>query len=157
MKTLIIILLLPFMANAQYEYYEEEATDLDNAVNVQIRGGYQFESEDAAQDILIAPSVSFRAHGIGLTPELVIHYDNSQPVEFGLKMSYKWNFVEAGYGRYFAIYSLDKGATDYNTWLNLWFVSLHCNLLRQNWFIEYDYMNGSRITLGVNGLISKLK
>lgn len=161
MKKLIIlmtVLLIGLFAQAQYVYYEEDQTDLDNSVTIFIRGGYQFKSAEAPQDIITAFGFPFRAHGIALTPEVIIHYDQSQPVDCGVKASYKWNNIEAGYGRYFSVYSLDKGKTDYNTWCNMFFVSYHATLLRQNWFFETDYYNENlRVTLGVNGLIAKLQ
>lgn len=141
MKTLTYITLFSFLTlTAQAQ------------ITVQLRGGYDFSN-----DIVIAPSVSLRAHGFALTPDLIIHVRNDAPVEAGVKISYQIGAVEFGYGRYAIVYSTDAYDKEKNTWGNDWFVQYNTHLLRQDWFVQAEYMNSLRLTIGVKGLIAKLK
>jgi hypothetical protein len=145
MKTLTYLTLMFFLTMNVHAQKESEIT-------VQLRGGYDFD-----KDIVIAPSVSFRAHGFALTPDLIIHWSNDKPVEAGMRLSYQAGPVEFGYGRYAVVYSTDKYDEDKNDWGNNFFVQYNKHLLRQDWFIQAEYMNSFRLTLGVKGLIAKLQ
>lgn len=149
MKLTILFLFIALTANAQYVEHE---TDIDNAINVYMRGGYAFNTSSPQ----LGGGFVARSHNIGMAAELNIPWSDTEAKEFGIRLSYKLGAFEAGYGRYMLLFTTDKYDQDKNGYGNMFFVSYHKNLYRQNWFIEADYMNGFRLTLGVNGLISKL-
>jgi hypothetical protein len=125
-----------------------------NGITMQMRGGYDFR-----KDIVISAAISFRHQGFAITPELIGHYKDDSPVEGGIKLSYEYKGVEAGYGLYGILYSTDKGTelNAKNGWGNNFFIQYSKTVLKQNWFLQVEYMKTARITLGVRGLISKHK
>ncbi len=108
--------------------------------------GYGFKTVEP----IISPNVSFAAYGLALSPEMRIHWRPTQPASFGLKISYEhtlFNNVtgQAGYGRYFDLYSTDEYDKGRNGWSNLYFVSVHYSY----YFIEYDWQKQSVLSAGV--------
>jgi len=140
MKTLLIIILLPVLANGQ--------------ISLQIRSGYSFKTNEG----IISPAINFAAHGFALSPEFIVTTNDNSPAYFGLKIGYEyvignnWS-LGAGYGRYFTLYSMDKYASYKNGWSNLVFSSVHW----RSWFVEYGYMNGSMVSIGFKENIGGLQ
>ena len=125
---LLFLFFIPFLVNAQ--------------ISFQMRTGYQIKTIQP----FISQSVQFAAHGLAIQPEMVVTWRNDQPAYFGLKMSYQYQFIEAGYGRYFALFSLDKYDQYRNGWMNLFFVSGHWK--RYFAEIDYDKINGIALSIG---------
>lgn len=104
---------------------------------------------------VVATGFYFNAHGFGITPEMIIPCDNSSGVNMGIKLSYKYKFIQAGYGRYFDWYTTDKYDSYKNGYSNSYFVAFHWKFnverMIEKWFVEYSYndRNGSLITIGV--------
>ena len=123
-----------------------------NGIMMQMRGGYDFR-----KDIVISAAVSARVNGFAITPEIIGHYKDDSPVEGGIKLSYEYKSIEAGYGLYGILYSTDKGTelNAKNGWGNNFFIQYSKTVLKQNWFVQVEYMKTTRITLGVRGFISK--
>ncbi len=141
MKTLLIVLLLPYLANGQ--------------ISLQIRSGYAFNTNEP----IIAPAINFAAYGFALSPEMMITYKDNSPAFFGLKMSYEYIVMndislQAGYGRYFTLYSMDKYDAYKNGWSNLWLGAVHW----RSWFIEYNYLSRNNVlSIGFKENIGRLK
>ncbi len=132
MKKLIIALLfLPFIARSQ--------------ISFQMRLGYATKTVEP----IVCSGVEFVYNGFAMTPEMIIHYRNTQPVDFGMKVSYQYSFIQIGYGRYFDLFTTDKGYSNLNGFSNLFFIAGHW----KQYFIEYDYLRQSIITIGAKATI----
>lgn len=130
-KLLFCLMLTPLIGNAQ--------------TSVQMRTGYNFKTVDA----FISGAVNFKTHGFGLSPEMIVLSKQDAPVSFGLKMSYTIGSFEAGAGRYFDLINTDpypenKLATP-NGWSNDYFISYTKGIF----FIEYEYKQGHRLSIGI--------
>ena len=118
-------------------------------LSTQISAGYAFKTIEP----VLSPVLNFEAHGFSLSPTMIIHIKRDQPANFGLKFSYQWHFLQAGYGRFFDLYSTDKYNSYLNGWSNLFFVSLHVKInsevIPNDWFIEGDYDKQFLLSIGV--------
>jgi hypothetical protein len=110
----------------------------DANISFQMRGGYALKQAG----VIIAPAVNFKAHGFAMSPEMIVNASTTQAVNFGLKLSYQYKFIEVGYGKYFDLYSTDKFDLYRNGFSNLLFVDAHY----KNYFFEVD--NLLRLTIG---------
>jgi hypothetical protein len=121
-----------------------------NGIMMQMRGGYDFR-----KDIVISAAVSFRHQGFAITPELIGHYKDDSPQELGVKVSYQYKGIEAGYGVYaVADWVSSESKTAIHRGDNF-FIQYSKTIKKLDWFVQAEYMNTTRITLGVRGLISK--
>ena len=130
------------------------ASTCNGQISMQIRSGAAFKTKEP----IIAGAVNFAAHGLALTPEMIVTFKDNSPAYFGLKMSYEYLIrdelsIEGGYGRYFTLYSTDKYDDYRNGWSNLFFVSSHW----RKFFLEYDYLNGSILSIGFKETIGRLQ
>jgi hypothetical protein len=134
-KVLMIGAILPTMAKAQ--------------VYFQMRTGWSVNTSE----YIVSPSVSFQAHNISLQPEMIVYPKRDQPAEFGVKASCQYKFVEAGAGRYFALYSTDKFDEYRNCFANQFFVAGHY----KKYFLQYGYDTklGHLISVGVKLNVAK--
>lgn len=138
MKALILILLACIYASC-----------LKAQVSVSMRAGYAFKS----QDLFVAPALHLSAHNISLIPEFIVSNKDNKPAYFGVRGSYQYRFIEAGAGHYFGLFSVDAYDKDKNGWYTSLFVAGHYKI----WFIQYEYLRGNRISLGIKEQISNIK
>lgn len=131
MKTLSIILLTCIYTSC-----------LNAQISGSMRSGYAFKSKD----LFISGSMYLSAHNISLIPELIISNKDDKPAYFGLKASYQYKFIEMGAGHYFALLSVDAYDKDK---VNGWHTSLFTAIHYKSWFIQYEYLRGNRLSIGV--------
>lgn len=149
MKTLILILncLLLFLgSNAQGD--DTKAAD----ISIQARAGYR----NNPNELIIAAAVNFKAYGFALSPELIASTSDASAANFGLKMSYRYKWVEAGYGWYFNLYSTDAYDKGRNGSGSLYFVSVFV----RKWFLSCDYnqyVNSVSFSIGYRETIGRLQ
>jgi hypothetical protein len=113
-----------------------------------MRAGYAFKTVEP----IISPSLGYSFDNFSFNPEMVIHWKNTEPVDFGWKLSYQFKFIEFGAGPYYSIYSLDKNnklEENRNHWYPLYFISAHYD----GYFIELDYLNQPTISIGAKTII----
>lgn len=108
-----------------------------------------------------SPSVSlaacFNSYGFGISPEIFIIDGLSEGANFGAKFSYEHYFgtigIQAGYGKYYDLYSTDEYDKYKNGFKDLYFISLHktieSEILPHDWFLEYDLYDGNCISIGI--------
>lgn len=119
---------------------------LQAQVSFDMRAGYSVNTVD----VVVAAGMQFSAHNLFLHPEMMVYTRDDAPVCFGLKIGYSHPFsgdwwIAGGYGRYFDLFSTNKGNTNRNGWSNM----LFANVGWTKWFAEYDYRKGNVITIGV--------
>ncbi len=129
--TTFFLFLFPMLLNAQ--------------ISMQFRSGYNHSAF-----LGIAPVLAL--NGFAVAPEMIINVKKDAPVNFGMKISYQYKFIELGYGRYYNLYTVDKYDSYRNGWSNLIFVSGHYN----KWFIEAGYNKRISLSVGVRELFSNM-
>lgn len=143
MRKLIII--ISFLAAAIASYSQ-------SALSLQIRGGYDFKTSQP----IISGSMDLSGHNIHLTPELIVNTGNNTPAHFGLKASYEYPInnwsIQAGCGYFFELYSTDKYDANLNGFIPIPFTAIHY----KNFFIQYDYVHGSQISIGYREQINNV-
>lgn len=137
MKLITLLLTLPLFASAQ-------------SIDASLRIGMNTKPST----LVIAPGFDFKAHGLALSPEMIIDVAQDQPANFGLKLSYEVPVsifkLRAGAGMFYQLYSLDKYDMDKNGYkANVFFSAQY-----DKWFGMIEYMNGVRLSIGVRTRIS---
>ncbi len=125
------------------------ASTCNGQISLQMRSGYMFKTKEP----FVSPAINFGAYGLALSPEMIVCYKDNSPAYFGVKMSYQYKFIQAGYGRYFTLFSTDDYDKFKNGWSNMFFVSAHW----KKFFLEYDYLNGNVLSIGFKENIGGLQ
>lgn len=114
-------------------------------MSASMRAGYSFKTTD----VFLTPGLNYTiANTVTLGGEMMVNLKQAAPVNFGFKASYQYKFIEVGSGIWAMVYSTDgvnnKGAND-NKFAGSVFVAAHLN----KFFIQYEYLDQSKISIGV--------
>jgi hypothetical protein len=106
-----------------------------------MRIGYSTETKDA----LIAPALNYTFKAITVGAEMMVNTRDDAPVNFGLKASYQYSFVEIGGGYYYQLYSTDAYDKDKNGFATSVFAAAHWKVF----FIEAEYLKEPKFSFGL--------
>jgi hypothetical protein len=133
-KIIIILLLLPCILNAQ------------------LTTKMQVGMADNPVQFIISPSLDYEFYSFHVNGQMIVETSREAPVDFGMKISYQYNFIETGIGYYYRYYTadpIDKSdcpECKENTFAPLLFVSAHYD----KWFVEYDRIQEANMfTVGI--------
>jgi hypothetical protein len=144
MKTKIIIIAMAITLSCQ----AQDKVEVLSSARLGWQTGWQTPVVSAEADITM--------YNVHLKPMLSVLYADDCPAYFGAKISYEQAFapesdwsIEAGYGRLYELWSLDRDAENkdghINGWVNAAFMSLHY----KRFFLEYDYLRSSVVSFGM--------
>lgn len=103
---------------------------------------------------VLATGIDFKAHGFGITPELIIDVAQDQPANFGMKVFYEKYISEkvsirGGGGYFYQLYTTDKYDAYKNGFTGNAFVAAQYD----KWFGMAEYMGSMRLYIGVRSTI----
>lgn len=137
---ILIFLLFPIVINAQ-------------SIDASLRLGMKTNPASP----IIAPGIDFKAYGFAISPELIIDVAQTEPANFGLKLSYEYNvmsnvYLRAGAGMFYQLYTTDKYDLYKNGYIPNYFFSTQWKKLTGT----IEYMDCIRLSIGVREKIADL-
>lgn len=117
------------------------AIAVSGQMQIQMRTGYALKTNDCFTSAAAATTVK----GFSIGGEMMVLSRQDAPVSFGVRISYQIKSIEAGYGKYFDLYSTDKYDAYKNGFSDNFFVAIHKGIF----FIQAEYKQQLQTSVGI--------